>query len=275
MRGRRPGAGAIGRGRLVAAVAVACLAAAPAAALAQAGPQSAAVALAATFRAAGVMTTLPPTAAVSVASSQTFDTTQEAQRVDQSLIIAPGDPPPTLFVSGQGLSSQVSTATPAPGARQAEGRGAAQQVRVILAAASSLGQAAADKAPALAIEARQLTASAFFKAHGSANGYALGLANVGSLSISGVLVGGSLRPYSGKMTPNLVIFRSPQVTITLNRQIRSAPTVECDEEACDNEAPALGAPALRVVAIDVELHDALVGTTKVSGHIRFNQATVQ
>lgn len=79
--------------------------------------------------------------------------------------------------------------------------------------------------------------------------------------------------YSVSVAQKTVIFRSPELTITLSRQFKSGATT-CDDDCV--EAPLSdGVGAIRIMAINVQLHDAVVGKSEVSGEIRRSQATAQ
>lgn len=247
------------------------LASSPAAA--QQGSQSTAVAITASFRAQGVATQLQPIAAVSGAMSRIYDSTQTVPSVSESLAIAPGDPTPTLFVSGEGLTSHTSSVMNTGRSRTSVGGNTLANARLILTGGPPPGGVPDAAAPALLIATRELVSSANFNAGATTRGSAIGLMSVGRLSISGHLVGDQVLRYSGSVAQNTVIFRSPEVTITLNRQLELGTTV-CDDDCV--EAPLSdGVGAIRIVAIDVQLHDAMVGKSKVSGEIRVNQATAQ
>lgn len=247
------------------------LAASPAAA--QQGPQSTAVAIAASFRAHGLATQLQPVAPVSGAMSRTYDSTKTVPSISESLAIAPGDPTPTLFVSGEGLTSYTSSVLNTARSRTSLGGNTLANARLILTGDHRPGGVLDAATPALLIATRELVSSANFNTGATTRGSAIGLMSVGRLSISGHLVGDQVLRYSGSVAQNTVIFRSPELTITLNRQFESG-TTACDDDCV--EAPlGDGVGAIRIVAIDVKLHDAIVGNSKVSGEIRVNQATAQ
>ncbi len=242
-------------------------------AAAQQGPQSTAVAIAASFRAQGLATQLQPVAAVSGAMSRTYDSTQTVPSVSESLAIAPGDPTPTLFVSGEGLTSHTSSVLNTARSRTSLGGSMLANARLILTGDQPPSGAIGATTPALLIATRELVSSANFNTGATTHSLAIGLMSVGRLSISGHLVGDRVLRYSGSVAQNTVIFRSPELTITLNRQFESG-TTACDDDCV--EAPlSNGVGAIRIVAIDVQLHDAIVGRSKVSGEIRVNQATAQ
>ncbi len=242
-------------------------------AAAQEGPQSTALAITARFTAAGVRSQIRPIAAVSGAMSRTYDASQTVAEVHEDLAIASGDPTPTLSVTGSRLTSHAS-ARGRGGGREALGENTLTNLRLALVAHSSTGQSGVSTSPALTVDARELASSAYFNGAAKARGGATGLMNVGALSISGQLVGDAILKRSGQVAPNTVVYSSPQLSITLNRQIESG-VVSCDDEDCTETPLAVGVGVIQVIGIDIELHGALVGATKVNGQIRVGQVTAQ
>ncbi len=256
------------------AIGAALLALAAGPAAAQEGPPSTATAIVAKFTAAGVASQIRPIATVSGALSRAYDSTETVAQVSETVAIAPGDPTPTLFVTGEGLSSHAAAHGRAGGGRESLGANSVAHLRLVLTAQSSTGSGDGPTVPALIIEVRELATSAYFDSQAATRSAAMGLMTVGSLSISGGLVGGETLRRSGQVAPNTILYNSPQVTITLNRQVESG-VVTCDEEDCAEAPIGLGVGVIRMVGVDVALHGALVGSTRVSGQIRVDQATAQ
>ena len=258
----------------IAAIGAAVLGLASGPAVAQEGPQSTAVAVTAKFVAGGVASEIRPIAAVSGAMSRTYDSSQTVAQVGEDVAMAPGDPTPTLSVTGDRLTSHASARGRGVGARESLGENTLADLRLVLAARSSDGHGGNAASPALVIETREFAASAYFNSPAATRSAAIGLMNVGSLSITGRLVGDATLKRSGQIAPNTVVYNSPQVTITLNRQVESG-AVTCDDEDCAETPLAAGIGVIQVVGVDIQLHGALVGATRVSGQIRVGQAIAQ
>jgi len=122
--------------------------------------------------------------------------------------------------------------------------------------------------PPLMIVAQELVSSANYTIQYGAGAFATGATSVGSLTITGPLVGGKVLKFSGQIAPNTVAFTSPAVTITLNHQVVSG-TITCSPTCTFTPTE------IEVTAIDVELHKANVYGTAVSGEIQINHAVAR
>lgn len=229
------------------------------------GPRSTASVLTAVFRAHGQATRLGPVATIAGASSPVYDSAAELIDLVDSVAIVADAPTPVLRVSGHGLQSHVSSSSGGGMFRMTMGADSVGEARLTLAPDGA--------AAALTIEVRELVSSVYSKTGPGKRTSTMGLTSVGALVISGPLVGGATLRYSGQVRPNTVLFKSSAVTITLNRQTVS----EADD--CDSDCPAgAGGPVnhahgvIGVIGVDAELRDAVIGVTKVRGHIRINQA---
>jgi len=118
----------------------------------------------------------------------------------------------------------------------------------------------------LSLSATGIHASAdFSRVFGPGRNFVAGDASFGSLTIGGSLLGRTLS-FSGNAAPNTVLFSSPTITVTLDRQIVT-------------DLLSIG-PTLRVTpmgitteAIDISLHNASFLGTHISGDIVIGEAS--
>jgi hypothetical protein len=121
--------------------------------------------------------------------------------------------------------------------------------------------------PFLTIAAREVNSVSYYSKvfpHGiTANG----TASMGSLKIAGSYFGGHTLKFSGTPAPNTVIYSSPALTITLNRQI--VPMLS----PCSTCAPQ--PVSIETVAIDVELKHVVAYGHAVRGEVRIGSSKAQ
>jgi hypothetical protein len=121
----------------------------------------------------------------------------------------------------------------------------------------------------LSMNARSALSNAnFSQVVGSNSNYANGSVQIGSLTISGALLGGGTVKFYGPAAANTIVYESPTVKITLNRQIVTE-LISCST-ACK-----ITPEKIDVAAVDIELHDAAIGGTKISGHVLVGDNTAQ
>jgi hypothetical protein len=98
---------------------------------------------------------------------------------------------------------------------------------------------------------------------GPNRGFLAGDASFHSLTIAGGLLGGKMLTFSGDAAPNTVIYSSPTVTITLDKQSELLP-------------PATGGvigPTVFTDAIDIQFNRAKFGGNTISGHFDIGQSS--
>ena len=88
-----------------------------------------------------------------------------------------------------------------------------------------------------------------------------------NLKIFGSLVGTSTLTYSGSAAPNTVIYDSPTVTITLNKQITEQVITCTVPGGCVTKVY-----AITVAALDISLNKANIDGHKVTGDIVLGQS---
>ena len=112
----------------------------------------------------------------------------------------------------------------------------------------------------LSFSATGIQASASFShVFGSSQNFVTGDASFGSLTISGALIGKTLT-FSGDAAPNTVLFSSPTVTITLDKQVVT--------DLITTGSPSNVTPVgITTEAIDISFHNASFLGTHLSGDI--------
>jgi hypothetical protein len=118
----------------------------------------------------------------------------------------------------------------------------------------------------LSVSASHVHATAeYAHVYGVDRSFVTGDASFGSLSLGGALIGKALT-FSGDAAPNTVLFSSPTVTVTLDRQTVS--------DLISNGLTKTLTPAGIVTqAIDISLHGATLFGKSVSGDIIIGQAS--
>jgi hypothetical protein len=96
---------------------------------------------------------------------------------------------------------------------------------------------------------------------------AKGSAGFDSLTISGSLIGGATLHFSGDVKPNTVVYSTPQLTITLNRQLRVG-LISCTPTCSFTLA------SFATQAIDISINHAKWYGHKISGDIAIGQTQV-
>jgi hypothetical protein len=240
------------------------------AALAQSAPQSAAVGFDARLQSQGIATELGPVAAVTGEPSGRYSFTQTVSTVSENLAIAPLALTPTLSLAAKGLTSHVASSGIGIDSRSSEGDNAVASANFVLNINPPPGSGVPIPFPALIVTAQEAISNANFNIVYPAGSFATGAARIGSLTVSGQLLDRATLKFSGPTAPNTVIYQSPTVTITVNRQIKSG-VISCTASAgCTFEMSAID-----VAAIDIALHNAPVGGSKVSGDILIGNVTAR
>lgn len=211
----------------------------------------------------GKTTAFGPVAAVRGSADPAYDHTAHLDGLDHTLSLEPGSAlNPTLHIQASVIDTAAAggMGVDAISADGAADVGSANFVltdnpRVVLGV---LG---------LSISASHVHASATYShVYGMNKSFTTGDASFGSLNLGGALIGKSLT-FSGDAAPNTVLYSSPTVTVTLDRQTVSdlIPT-----GTGSNKTPTPAGIATQ--AIDISLHNAPLFGGKVSGDIIIGQA---
>ncbi|HEV2365087.1 MAG TPA: hypothetical protein VGS12_12925 [Caulobacteraceae bacterium] len=237
-------------------------AAALAATTAAAAPQSAAVDIDAHFTSRGVASVLGPIGKLVGAPSGSYNDSQTTKSASESVPAAEAYPTPTAFANGQMLSSHV-TASFGVDTRSSEADTGltTANVSLNLNPPPPTGQV---PQPWLSLTVSQASADASFSqlfVGATSRNYATGSAKFGGFTAFGQFLGSTRVSYSGSPPPNTVVYSSPTVTITLNRQLQTG-IISCSPDPCT-----FTPTSIDVAAVDVELNKADFRGAKVSGHI--------
>jgi hypothetical protein len=213
-----------------------------------------------------VQSMLGPIAYVQASTAGPFDDKVSVGRENDVVALFPSNPAPALFVLAQGLNSQV----------QSNG---IQLDSVTTQAASGINSISLSlnldppppgptPMPFLNVMATGLRSNLNYAQVFPSEASATGGAGFNSLTIIGSAIGGATLNYSGKVGPNTVIYETPNVTITLNKQIRTG-IVSC------NPGCSFTLTGATTVAVDVTLYKAPWYGHKITGDIALGETHAQ
>ena len=89
--------------------------------------------------------------------------------------------------------------------------------------------------------------------------------SLGSLTLSGQLVGNSVLSYASPIPPNTIAYQTANVTITLNRQIKAG-VVSCTKDCT------LQLVSVATDAIDIDFHNFKFYGHKITGEIQIGHS---
>ena len=213
---------------------------------------------------AGAYTSAGPTAAVAGEGPPAYDkiktaaSTQRQWNLNQQSRINP-----VLTLSASILASEVSAPGIGVDAASASGKTTLGSINLVVSdnplapgIAGVLG---------LSVMATDVQSASHVGVVFPDRAFATGTASMGSLTISGALIGRALS-FSGNAAPNTVLFRSPTVTVTLNKQVVPGPLSGPTADPRSN--PTLALPtAITTEAIDISLHEAKLFSLPADGDI--------
>ncbi|HEY2177661.1 MAG TPA: hypothetical protein VGH15_03700 [Caulobacteraceae bacterium] len=231
------------------------------------GPQGSAQGIEVTLDAQGIATQLGPIAAVEGPSTGKYDVSKTVASASETVIAAPLISRPSAHVTATNLTSHAAASGWGVDARSSAADAAVGSGRMNLFT-DPAGPSGLPAVLYLAVSVQEALSTASFSQVAGGSNYADGSARIGALNVSGQLLGGASVKFAGPAPANKIIYQSPSLTITVNRQIRSE-TITC--AATCQVTPT----AIDVAAVDVELHDAMVGGTRISGHILVADDTAQ
>jgi hypothetical protein len=221
------------------------------------------------FETKGMATHLGPVGFVSHNNNGAYDKSVHVNSVSETAPIVPQSPPPTIFLNGSNISSEVKNSGIQVDSETSE-------------ATSSVGHAAlmlnlnpppptgAVPQPYLQVTGKNFTSSANFNTVFPSFTSAFGSSSLQNLKIFGSVLGSTVVTYSGSAAPNTVIYDSPTVTITLNKQVESGVI------SCPVSGPCtFKVQSITVEAVDISLNRAPIDGHKVSGDIVIAQAQAQ
>lgn len=227
---------------------------------------SSAYGIGAEFTSGDIATSLDPIGGLAFEAPPAYNKSAAVPSVQQSLVVVSGNRPiPTLFVNATGIKSHVASNGIQIDFVAAEGDAAVKSVDLTLILnPPPPGPPPVPPIPFpqpfLSLSATKIASTASFNHTFPAGSFATGSASLGSLVVSGSLVGYQTLKFSGNVPKNTVLFKSPTVTVTLNQQI-VAGLVSC-QMACT-----VAATGITTDAVHISLHDADIGGHLVSGEL--------
>ncbi len=175
--------------------------------------------------------------------------------------LPPAGKAPTLSIKTDNLRSHVS-GTQGKDGRDDDGEAIVTGLSLILAPPKR-ASGGVTSPPYLQITANKLQETASYKQR-TAGTTVSGVAAIGGLTVTGTLVGNKTLKFSGAPIASKVLYQSPTVTVTLNRQF-STGLISC---TAGPKGGCVYTPyGIRTAALEVTLTNALMGERKVSGTI--------
>jgi hypothetical protein len=179
----------------------------------------------------------------------------------KTAVIASGAMAPTLTITADNFRSHVDGIQGKDG-RDDDGEAMATGFSLILAPPKGASPGISSL-PFLQITANKLQETGSYGQR-TAGSTVSGVAAIGGLSVTGTLVANRTLKFSGAPTASKVLYQSPTVTVTLNRQFSTA-LISC---TVGKKGGCVYTPyGVRTAALEVTLTDALIGERKISGTI--------
>jgi hypothetical protein len=230
------------------------------------GPPSSAFGVDAHLVVDDIQSQFGPVAYVQASSSGPYDDKVSVGRENDVIALYPVNPAPSLFVFAQGMNSEV----------QSNG---IEIDSVSTASQSAIGSISLSlnlnppppgptPLPLLNIMATGVRSNVNYSQVFPSEASASSGAGFHTLTIIGSAIGGATLNYSGKAKPNTVIYETPNVTITLNKQIRTG-IISC-APGCT-----FTLTSVTTVAVDVTLYKATWYGHKITGDIALGESHVQ
>jgi hypothetical protein len=248
------------------------LTAIPVAGIAQAQPQSSAVGLDAHFVVSGTGTEFGPVDPLQGNATGAYNNSLEVGHVNGTIALYPSNPAPTLFVNAQGFLSHVSASGINVDSRSSESgtHMASASLAINLNPPPPTTTPGPTPEPFLSINTGSVKSqTSFTQVFPNANS-AEGSAQIVSLTIGGAGVNYTTLKFSGNAAPNTVIYDTPTVTITLNKQVKDE-IISCTAPGgCTTIVE-----AMTTDAIDINLNKADWYGRKISGDIAVGETHAQ
>ncbi len=206
-----------------------------------------------------------PVALVAGSAMPAYDRTGTVAQVDQTLSLRPGSLlDPSLHVIAADIDTEAASAGIGIDAVSARGEASIGSADFVLTDNPLLPRGILSLL-GLSVSASHIDASATYShVYGADSSFVSSSASFGSLRLGGALIGKELT-FSGDAAPNTVLFSSPTVIVTLDRQ-----TVA---DLISGGLNKTSSPAgITTQAIDVSLHNAALFGGSVSGDIIIGQA---
>ena len=208
---------------------------------------------------------LGPVAPVRGSAAPAYDQTARVAQLDRTLSLEPGNPlDPNLRVQASGIKTEAASTGMGIDAVSANGAADIGSADVVLTD-NPLSPRGILGLLGLSVSASHIHAAADYShVYGMNKSFVTGDASFGSLRLGGALIGKTLT-FSGDAAPNMVLFSSPTVTVTLDRQIVS-------DLISGGLTKTLTPEGITTQAIDISLRNATLFGKSVSGDIVIGEA---
>jgi hypothetical protein len=220
------------------------------------------------FQTKGLATELGPVGFVSHNNTGAYDKSIHVAKVNEDAPIVSQPVPPTIFINASGIDSHVHSSGFGVDSEVTQANATVDHASLTLNLNPPPGSAMPIPFPALQIQGSGIVSQANFNTIAVGPTTATGSSSVRSLKIIGTLVGTSPLTYSGSAPPNTVIYDSPTVTITLNKQVQAG-LISCTPDCV------FKVYSITVDAVDISLNKADVDGHKVSGDIVLSESLAQ
>ncbi|MBV8613354.1 MAG: hypothetical protein JOY66_06220 [Acetobacteraceae bacterium] len=213
----------------------------------------------------GKATQLGPIAQVRGSAAPAYDQTASVARLDRTLSLEPGNPlDPNARIQVSGTHTQAVSAGMGIDSVSAEGATDIGSADFVLTD-NPLSPRGILGLLGLSVSMSHVhTTADYSHVYGVDKSFVTGDASFGSLSLGGALIGKTLT-FSGDAAPNTVLFSSPTVTITLDRQTVS-------DLISGGLTKTLTPEGITTQAIDISLHGAALFGKSLSGDIVIGEA---
>jgi hypothetical protein len=205
-----------------------------------------------------------PVAGVSHANPGPYDKTITVAKIKENAPIATGTLPPNFFIDAAGLTSEVKGSGIEVDAHYTLSNSSVNRATLTVNINPPPGMEIPIPYPALLVESAGIISHANFNTIAAGPTNATGSSSVHTLNISGSVLSAPVT-YSGAAAPNTVIYDSPTVTITLNKQVEEG-VISCSPDCGFTPSN------ITVTAVDISLHRAVMDGRKISGDIALGRA---
>lgn len=230
-------------------------------------PTSQAAALSAQLTVDDVATNFGPLASVEGSDPGPYDNKVSLAHEKTDVSLAPSLLTPTLSLDAHDLHAEVKSGGVGIDTLGAEAQTSLGATTLSLKIRSLPSTTPPVPAPLLTVTLKSAHAHSEFSEVVPMPATAKGSAGFDSLTISGTLINGATLHFTGNMKPNTVVYSTPQVTITLNRQLRVG-IVSCTPTCTFTLS------AFATQAIDISVNHAKWYGHKISGEIAIGQTAV-
>jgi hypothetical protein len=210
-----------------------------------------------------------PIGAVAGKAPRPYNKTVRVAKINKSAAIVEGSLPiPTFFLDASGIKSHAASQGIAIDSVSAEGDAAIKSLNLMISLNPPPPGASPLPLPFLALSGTAIASSANFSRVFPGTPVVTGSAEFGSLSIIGSLIGYQTLTYAGSAPKNTVIYQSPTVTITLNKEV-VAGVISCQLRC------AFTPSGITTRAVDISLNNADIRGSAVTGDIAIAESAAQ